>query len=132
MSMTDPIADLFARIRNGLKAKFEKVDVPSSKIKREIAKILKEEGLIKNFKTVPDEHQHEMLRIFLRYDASRKGVVHIRRVSRPGRRVYVKKDQIPSVMSGLGLSILSTPKGLLTDKMARRANVGGEVLCHIW
>ena len=132
MSMTDPIADMFTRIRNGSKAKFDKVDIPSSKTKREIAKILKEEGFIKNFKVVTDDHQHEMIRIFLKYDASRREVVHLRRVSRPGRRIYVGKDRIPSVMSGLGFSILSTSKGILTDKSARKADVGGEVLCHVW
>ncbi len=132
MSMTDPIADMFTRIRNGSKAKFEKIDLPSSKMKREVAKILKEEGFIKNFKIVTDDRQHETLRIFLKYDANRKEVIHLRRVSKPGRRVYVKKDNIPSVMSGLGLSILSTPKGILTDKSARQADVGGEVLCYVW
>jgi len=130
--MTDPLADMFTRIRNGSKAKFEKVDVPSSKLKREVAKILKEEGFIKNFKVVTEDHQHEMIRIFLKYDANRKGVIHIKRVSKPGRRVYVGSDQIPSVMSGLGISILSTPKGILTDKSARKTNVGGEVLCYVW
>ena len=130
--MTDPLADMFTRIRNGSKAKFEKVDIPSSKMKREIAKILKEEGFIKNFKVVTDENQHEMIRIFLKYDASRKELIHIKRISRPGRRVYVGSDQIPSVMSGLGFSILSTPKGILTDKSARKATVGGEVLCQVW
>lgn len=132
MSMTDPIADMFTRIRNGSKARFEKIDLPSSKMKREVAKILKEEGFIKNFKIVTDDRQHETLRIFLKYDANRKEVIHLRRVSKPGRRVYVKKDNIPSVMSGLGLSILSTPKGILTDKSARQADVGGEVLCYVW
>jgi small subunit ribosomal protein S8 len=130
--MTDPLADMFTRIRNGSKAKFEKVDIPSSKMKREIAKILKEEGFIKNFKVVADEDQHEVIRIFLRYDVNRKELIHIRRISKPGRRVYVGKDDIPSVMSGLGFSILSTPKGILTDKSARKADVGGEVLCSIW
>jgi len=130
--MTDPIADMFARIRNGSKAKFEKVDIPSSKMKREIAKILKEEGFIKNFKIVTDDQKHEMIRVFLKYDSNRKEVIHLRRVSKPGRRVYVGKDTIPSVMSGLGLSILSTSKGILTDTSARKADVGGEVLCHVW
>ena len=132
MSMTDPLADMFTRIRNGSKAKFEKVDIPFSKLKREVAKILKEEGFIKNFKVVTDEDQHEKLRVFLKYDASRKEVIRIRRISRPGRRIYVGKDRITSVMSGLGISILSTPQGILTDKSARKANVGGEVLCHVW
>ena len=132
MAVTDPIADMLTRLRNGTKAKFEKVDVPSSKMKREIAKLLKEEGYIKNFKMVTDDLKHEIIRIFLKYDASRKGVIHVKRVSKPGKRVYVKNDQIPSVMSGLGVSILSTPKGLLTDRGARKAHVGGEVLCHVW
>ena len=130
--MSDPLADMFTRIRNGSKANFEKVDVPSSKIKREIAKILKEEGFIKNFQVVTDEDRHQIIRIFLKYDSNRKGLIHIKRVSKPGRRVYTGSGQIPSVMSGLGLSILSTPKGVLTDKSAREANVGGEVLCYVW
>jgi len=132
MSLTDPIADMLTRIRNGSKAKFEKVDVPSSKLKREIAKILKEEGFIKNFKGITDDHQHEIIRIFLKYDVNRKGIIHLKRISKPGRRVYVGNDSIPSVMSGLGISILSTPKGILADKSARKANVGGEVLCYVW
>lgn len=132
MSMTDPLADMFTRIRNGSTAKFEKVDIRSSKLKREIAKLLKEEGFIKNFKVITDDHQHEMIRVFLKYDEGRKGIIHIRRVSKPGRRMYAGTDRIPSVMGGLGISILSTPKGILTDKSARKANVGGEVLCHVW
>jgi small subunit ribosomal protein S8 len=132
MSMTDPLADMFTRIRNGLKEKFETVDVPSSKLKRGIVKLLKDEGFIKNFKSVTDDHKHEMIRIFLKYDANKKGFIHIKRVSKPGRRVYVGIDRIPSVMSGLGISILSTPKGILTDKSARKAKVGGEVLCYVW
>jgi small subunit ribosomal protein S8 len=132
MSMTDPLADMFTRIRNGSKAKFEKVDIPSSKLKKEIARVLKEEGFIKNFKVVTGDHPHEMIRIFLKYEANRKGIIHIRRVSRPARRVYVGIDGIPSVMGGLGLAILSTPKGVLADKASRKAHVGGEVLCYIW
>ena len=132
MSMTDPLADMFTRIRNGSKEKFEKVDVPSSKLKREIVKVLKDEGFIKNFKVVTDDLKHERIRIFLKYDLNKKGIIHIKRVSKPGRRVYVGIDRIPSVMSGLGISILSTPKGILTDKAARNANVGGEILCYVW
>jgi len=132
MSMTDPLADMFTRIRNGSKANFEKVDVPSSKLKREVAKILKEEGFIKNFKVVTEDDSNEVIRIFLKYDQNRKGIIHIKRISKPGRRVYVGSEQIPSVMSGLGVSILSTPKGILADKSARKANVGGEVLCSVW
>ncbi len=130
--MTDPLADMFTRIRNGSKAKFEKVDIPSSRLKREVAKILKEEGFIKNFKVITDDQQHEMIRVFLKYDESRKGIIHLRRVSKPGRRIYTKSDRIPSVMGGLGVSILSTPKGVLTDRSARKVHVGGEVLCHVW
>jgi small subunit ribosomal protein S8 len=132
MSMTDPLADMFTRIRNGSKAKFEKVDIPSSKMKKEIARILKEEGFVKNYKVVAGGPQREMIRIFLKYDANRKGVIHLRRVSRPGRRVYVGTDRIPTVMGGLGISILSTPKGILTDKASRKAHVGGEVLSYVW
>ena len=132
MSMTDPLADMFTRMRNGTKAKFEKVDVPSSKLKKEIAKVLKEEGFIKNYKVITYDHPHEMIRIFLKYDAQRKGVIHIRRVSKPGRRVYVGMDRIPPVMGGLGVSILSTPKGIMTDRASREAHVGGEVLCQLW
>jgi small subunit ribosomal protein S8 len=132
MSMTDPLADMFTRMRNGSKEKFETVDVPSSKLKKGVVKILKDEGFIKNFKVVTDDHEHEMIRIFLKYDASKKGLIHIRRISKPGRRAYVGIDRIPSVMSGLGIAILSTPKGILTDKSARKANVGGEVLCYVW
>lgn len=132
MSMTDPLANMFTLIRNGSKAKFEKVDIPFSKMKQEIAKILKEEGFIKNFKAVTNDNQQEVIRIFLKYDASRKGIINIKRISKPGRRIYVGNDKIPSVMSGLGISVLSTPKGILTDKSARKANVGGEVLCYVW
>jgi len=132
MSMTDPLADMFTRIRNGSKANFEKVDVPSSKLKREVAKILKEEGFIKNLKVVTEDQKNEVIRIFLKYDKNRKGVIQIKRISKPGRRVYVGSEHIPSVMSGLGISILSTPKGILADNSARKAKVGGEVLCYVW
>jgi small subunit ribosomal protein S8 len=132
MSMTDPLANMFTLIRNGSKAKFEKVDVPFSKMKHEVAKILKQEGFIANFKVAKDEEEREVIRIFLRYDSNRKELIHIKRVSKPGRRIYVGTDRIPTAMSGLGISILSTPKGILTDKSARKAHVGGEVLCYVW
>jgi small subunit ribosomal protein S8 len=132
MSMTDPLADMFTRIRNGSTAKFDKVDMPFSKMKREIARLLKEEGFIRNFKVVTDERRHEQLRIFLKYDGNRKPIIHIRRVSRPGRRVYVRNDRIAPVMGGLGITVLSTPKGILSDKAARQAHAGGEVICHVW
>ena len=132
MSMTDPLANMFTIIRNGSKARFEKVDVPHSKMKHEVAKILKAEGFIANFKVVKDENAHELIRIVLKYDANRKGLIHIKRVSKPGRRVYVKTGRIPSAMSGLGITVLSTPRGILTDKSAQKAHVGGEVLCYVW
>ncbi len=132
MSITDPLANMFTLIRNASKARFEKVDVPFSKLKMEIVKILKEEGFIKNFKHLTNEDGHEVIQVFLKYDPERRELIHIRRISRPGRRVYVGADSIPSIMSGLGISILSTSKGVLTDKAARKANVGGEVLCCVW
>lgn len=130
--MTDPLANMFTLIRNASKARFENVDVPYSKMKHEVLKILREEGFIANFKVVKDEKEHPVIRIVLKYDTNRKGLIHIRRVSKPGRRVYVGTDRIPSAMSGLGISILSTPKGVLTDKAARKTHVGGEVLCYVW
>ena len=124
MSMTDPLADMFTRIRNGSKAKFEKVDVPSSQLKREVAKILKEEGFIKNYKTITGNEQHEMIRIFLRYDASRKGVIHLKRVSKPGLRVYVQKKEIPRVYGGLGVALFFTPRRLPPRQAAAGAGAG--------
>jgi len=132
MSITDPLADMFTRIRNGSKEKFEAVDVPSSKLKRGVVQILKDEGFIKNFKLVTDDEKNEVIRIFLKYDANKKGFAHLKRVSKPGRRVYVGIDHLPTVMSGVGISILSTSRGILTDRSARKAKVGGEVLCYVW
>jgi small subunit ribosomal protein S8 len=132
MSMTDPLANMFTLIRNASKARFESVDVPYSKMKHEILKIFKEEGFIANFKVVKDEKKHPVIRVVLKYDTNRKGLIHIRRVSKPGRRVYVGTDRIPSAMSGLGITVLSTPKGILTDKAARKTHIGGEVLCYVW
>lgn len=132
MSVTDPLADMLTRIRNASSARHEKVDIPASRLKEALAKILKNEGYIKNFKVLVDERKHGILRISLKYDAGRRGIINLKRISTPSRRVYVGKDEIPSVLKGLGISILSTSKGILTDKEARRANVGGEVLCYIW
>jgi small subunit ribosomal protein S8 len=130
--MTDPIADMLTRIRNGIKAQFEKVDIPSSKLKINIAKILKEEGYIKNYKLVEDSKQG-ILKIFLKYGLNGDRVIsEIKRISKPSKRVYVNKDNIPLVRSGLGLAILSTSKGILTDKEARKQGVGGEVICSCW
>lgn len=130
--MTDPIADMLTRIRNGSKAKLEKVDIPSSKLKLEIAKILKDEGYIKNIKMVKDRRQG-VIRVYLKYTDEEVPVIQgLKRVSRPGCRVYAGNDAIPKVLAGLGVAILSTPKGIQTGKQAKKDNVGGEVLCHVW
>jgi len=132
MSMTDPIADMLTRIRNAGLAKHQKVDLPSSNLKVAVASVLKDLGYIKNFKTVSDEKQG-VLRLYLKFDDENVPVIHeIKRVSTPGRRVYVSKDEIPSVKNGLGCAILSTSKGVLADAAAREAQVGGELLCTIW
>ena len=130
--MTDPIADMLTRIRNGLQAKHETVDVPASKMKLEVARILKAEGFVKNFKLVSDNRQGS-LKIFRKYDDDNKPtIVEIKRVSKPGRRVYATVDEIPVVKNGLGLAILSTSKGIISDKAARKEKVGGEVICTVW
>ena len=132
MSLTDPIADFLTRLRNANMAQHEKVEIPSSRLKLEIAKIMKEEGFIKSYKLVEDNKQG-ILRINLKYGANNERVLSgLRRISKPGLRVYVKKDAIPTVMGGLGVAVISTPQGVMTDKSARTAQVGGEVLCHIW
>ena len=130
--MTDPIADMLTRIRNASKTKLEKVDIPSSKLKVEIVKILKDEGFVKNVKLVKDRKQG-MIRVYLKYSDDELPVIQgIKRISRPGRRTYVASDSIPRVMAGLGVAILSTPKGIQTGKQAKKDNVGGEVICHVW
>ncbi len=130
--MTDPIADMLTRIRNASKAKHEKVDIPSSKLKIEIAKILKDEGYVKNVKLVKDRRQG-LIRVYLKYTEDEMPVIQgLKRISRPGCRVYTGNAEIPKVMGGLGVAILSTPKGIQTGKQAKKDNVGGEVVCHIW
>lgn len=132
MSMTDPIADLLTRIRNAGTARHQKVDIPSSNLKVAVASVLKELGYVKNFKTISDDKQG-VLRIYLKYDEENIHVINeIQRVSTPGRRVYVKKDEIPTVKNGLGSAILSTSRGVIADQGAREAEVGGEVLCTVW
>ncbi|NVN97759.1 MAG: 30S ribosomal protein S8 [Geobacteraceae bacterium] len=132
MSMTDPIADLLTRIRNGAMAKLQKVDIPSSNMKVSIVNVLKNEGFIKNYKLISDQKQG-VLRIYLKYINETDSVIsEIKRVSKPGGRRYVKSDKIPSVKQGLGIAILSTSKGLLTDKVARETGVGGELICTVW
>ncbi len=132
MSMNDPLADMLTRIRNAVMVKFDSVDIPCSNLKKGVAAILKQEGYINDY-TVVEQGNQAVLKIDLKYDAHHRGVITgLRRVSTPGRRLYVKHDAIPKVMSGLGVAILSTSKGIMTDRMARAQKAGGEVLCHIW
>ncbi|MDR2460813.1 MAG: 30S ribosomal protein S8 [Deltaproteobacteria bacterium] len=132
MSMTDPIADLLTRIRNAIIARHDRVDVPASRLKVAIVRILKDEGFIKNFKVSRDTRQG-LIRIFLKYTENNTPVIKgLTRVSRPGRRVYQKSSQILPVLSGLGVMIVSTSRGVMTDKEARRHNLGGESICQIW
>ena len=129
---SDPIADMLTRVRNALKARHAKVDVPSSKLKLEIARILKDEGYILNFKLV-EEGAAKLIRIYLKYANDEHPVIsEIHRVSRPGCRVYVAKDEVPRVLGGLGINILTTSRGVITGSAARKAGVGGELLCHLW
>ena len=130
--MTDPIADMLARIRNAVSAKHSRVDIPASKLKLEIARILKEEGYINNF-VIKGEGAKKVVRIFLRYDArGTSSITHLQRVSRPGRRVYVGSGQIPRVLGGYGINIVSTSRGLMSGKTARKENIGGEVLAEVY
>ncbi|MEE8317983.1 MAG: 30S ribosomal protein S8 [Candidatus Omnitrophota bacterium] len=132
MMMTDPIADMLTRIRNANMAKLEKVDVPASKMKIELTKILKEKGFIKSFKVLRDRKQG-MIRVSLKYlEGHEKVITGIKRISKPGRRMYVDKTEVPRVMGGYGIAILSTSKGIMTDEICRREGVGGEVLCSVW
>jgi small subunit ribosomal protein S8 len=130
--MTDPIADMLTRIRNANMAKLEKVDVPASKMKIEITKILKEKGFIKSFKVLRDRKQG-VIRITMKYlEGYEKVITGLKRISKPGRRVYVDRSGIPKVMGGYGIAILSTSRGILTDEVCRSEGIGGEVLCDIW
>ena len=132
MSMTDPIADMLTRIRNANMVKLQKVDIPSSNVKVNIANVLKQEGFIKNFKVISDNHQG-VLRVYLKYIDEKDSIINeIKRISKPGGRVYKKTEDIPVVKNGVGIAILSTSKGILTDTSARKAGIGGEVICTIW
>ena len=133
MGMTDPLADMLTRVRNANKARHEKVDVPASNLKGNVIRILKDEGYIKNYKLIKDGKQG-ILRIYLKFEGETKKQVisSLKTLSKPGRRRYVGADEIPSVLRGLGLTILSTSKGVMTDKEARKLKVGGELLCSIW
>ncbi|MGI5921940.1 MAG: 30S ribosomal protein S8 [Syntrophomonadaceae bacterium] len=132
MVMTDPIADFLTRIRNGNMVMHETVEVPSSKMKVSIAEIMKNEGYIKDYEYIEDGKQG-IIRVYLKYGPNRSKVITgIKRISKPGLRVYVKKDEIPKVLGGLGTAVISTSKGLMTDKSARKLGLGGEVVCYIW
>jgi small subunit ribosomal protein S8 len=132
MNVTDPVSDLLARVRNALSARHEKTDVPSSRFKVELARILKDEGYIKNFK-VMDDRGVGLLRLYLKYDESGNPVIHgLTRSSKPGRRLYAGKDELPEVLGGLGVAIVSTSQGLLTGNDAKKRGVGGEVVCTVW
>ncbi len=132
MVMTDPIADFLTRIRNACMARFERVDIPSSKTKLNIAKLLKEEGYIKNYKLIKDKRQG-VLRLYLRYDEANVPIIGgLERISKPSCRVYVRHDKIPYVLKGYGTAILSTSKGIISDREARKRKTGGELLCKVW
>ena len=129
--VTDTIADMLTRIRNANQMRYEEVQVPASTIKKEIARILKEEGFIKDYKIVKDDAQGTIV-LTLKYNKKERGITGLKRISKPGLRVYVKNDEVPKVLNGLGIAIISTSKGIMTDKQARKENIGGEVLAYIW
>ncbi len=131
MYLTDPIADMLTRIRNANSATHEKVDVPHSKIKERIAEILKEEGYISNYKVITDGN-NKNIRVYLKYAGRERVIKGIKRISKPGRRVYSSVEDMPRVLSGLGIAIVSTSKGVVVDRVARRENMGGEVLAFVW
>lgn len=132
MAVTDPLADMLTRIRNANMAQFSRVDVPASKLKISVAKILKFEGYIKNYKLIRDEKQG-IIRIFLKYtNTNQSAIAGIKRHSKPSQRTYVKKKEIPLILNGMGVVILSTSRGVLTDREAKKQNVGGELLCSVW
>lgn len=132
MNLTDPVADLLTRIRNAMRSRHQKLDVPASRLKAEIARVLKEEGYISNFKAA-EEGGRRVLRVYLKYGPNHEAVIRdLRRVSKPGCRVYIGRDEIRRVQGGLGVSIMTTPKGVMTGRQARREGVGGEVLCEVW
>lgn len=132
MTMTDPIADMLTRIRNANMVKHETVDVPASNMKKELARILLEEGFVRGYDVIEDGKQG-IIRIQLKYgQMSERVITGIKRISKPGMRVYAAKEELPKVLNGLGIAVISTSKGILTDKQARKENVGGEVICYVW
>ncbi len=132
MSMTDPIADFCTRIRNGYAANKRWVDIPSSMLKKRLSLVLKEEGFIDNFVFVDKDDNKEDIRIYLRYNDNSPAITSIEKISKPGKRVYVSCGDIPRVLNGLGISVISTPKGVISNKVARELKVGGELLCNIY
>ncbi len=133
MNMTDPIADMLTRVRNGLSANHETVDVPYSRVKEEIARILKEEGYITGYTVNGETAKEKMITITLKYGPNHQKVISgIKRISKPGLRVYAKSDAIPRVLNGLGIAIISTSKGMMCDRDARKAHAGGEVIAYVW
>ncbi len=132
MTMTDPIADMLTRVRNANMALHPIVEIPGSKIKKNLAEILKAEGFIKDFEWIEDDKQG-IIKIHLKYGVSRQRVITgLKRISKPGLRVYANKDELPKVLGGLGIAVISTSQGLVTDKVARKLGVGGEVICYVW
>ncbi len=132
MNLTDPVADFLTRIRNAHNARHQKLDVPASKLKMEIARILKDEGYIVNVKPIEEEGR-QVLRVYLKYGANNEAAIRdLKRISKPGCRVYLGKDEIRRVQGGLGISIMTTPRGVMTGRQARREGVGGELLCEVW
>jgi small subunit ribosomal protein S8 len=133
MGMTDPIADMLTRIRNGSRVHFKSVDVLNSRINLHMAKVLKKSGYISGYDIKKDHQGHEVLKLYMKYSGGKRAVItDIQRVSKPGRRVYVKSEKIPKVLNGYGISILSTSKGIMADKEARELSIGGELLCNVW
>jgi small subunit ribosomal protein S8 len=131
--MTDPVADMLTRIRNANTAGHATVDIPESKIKKNIADILAKEGFIKGYEVIENENSQGTIKVQMKYGADKAKVISgIKRISKPGLKVYAKKDEVPRVLGGLGIAIISTSKGLLTDKEARELGVGGEVICYVW
>lgn len=132
MVMTDPIADMLTRIRNASHARHDSVDIPASRLKKELARVLKDEGFVRDVRILK-EGPFETIRVYLKYGAHKSEAIGgIRRISKPGRRVYVTKDQIPRVLGGFGIAVLSTSRGVMTDRQARKERVGGEVICYVW
>jgi small subunit ribosomal protein S8 len=131
MNTTDPIADYLTRVRNGIKAKHKRVDIPASNLKRDISKILTDQKYIAGYTEISDSKQN-VLRITLRYVEGVGAITGLIRISKPGLRIYKSSDELPRVLNGLGIAVISTSKGIMTDKDARRQNIGGEILCHVW